>query len=139
MTAVSLPGLDVTLERDVPCRMADRVTLYADVYRPATGGPHPVLLISQPYDKRAAESNFGYAHPSWYARHGYVVVNQDVRGRYRSEGEWYPFLHEADDGEDTVEWAAALAGSNGRVGMMGFSYYGATQLQAALRRPPSLR
>src|SRR5262249_6599302 len=78
-------------------------------------------------------------HAPWYARHGYIVVNQDVRGRYRSEGEWYPFQHEADDGEDTVEWAARLPGANGRVGMLGFSYYGATQLQAALRRPPSLR
>ena len=55
-----LPGLTgVTLERDVPCRMPDGASLLADVYRPATGGPHPVLLISQPYDKRAAESNVG--------------------------------------------------------------------------------
>jgi uncharacterized protein len=108
------------------------------VYRPSAVGTYPVILFRHPYDK-APVASLTYAHAAWYARHGYVVVNQDVRGRWLSEGEWYPFLHEADDGEDSVEWAAALPGSNGRVGMMGFSYYGATQLQAALRRPPSLR
>jgi uncharacterized protein len=128
---------NVTVERDVPARMRDGVTLYADVYRPATPGRYPVILFRHPYDKAPAAS-LTYAHAPWYARHGYVVVNQDVRGRYTSEGEWYPFRHEADDGEDTVEWAARLPGANGRVGMLGFSYYGATQLQAALRRPPSL-
>ncbi len=101
-----LPGLPgVTAERDLPCRMRDGVTLYADVYRPANGGPHPVLLISHPYDKSAAESNFGFSHPAWYARHGYVVVAQDTRGRYTSEGTFYPFRHEADDVTTTIEWA----------------------------------
>jgi len=64
---------------------------------------------------------------------------QDVRGRGQSDGDFYPFAHEMDDGFESVEWAAALPGSNGRVGMYGFSYVGATQLQAAIRRPPSLR
>jgi putative CocE/NonD family hydrolase len=68
-----------------------------------------------------------------------VVVAQDTRGRWRSEGDFYPFAYEAEDGYDTVEWAASLPHSNGRVGTYGFSYDGATQLQAALKRPPSLR
>ena len=92
-----MPGMDVSVERDVPLEMADGVTLYADVYRPQAGGPHPVLLISHPYDKTAAESNFGYDHPSFYARRGYIAVTQDCRGRCRSEGTFYPFRHEADD------------------------------------------
>jgi putative CocE/NonD family hydrolase len=130
--------LGVELERDVECAMRDGVVLRADVYRPLGGGIHPVLLIRLPYDKTAADSNFGYAHPSWYARQGYVVVVQDTRGRYASDGEFTPFLHEAEDGYDTVEWAAALPGSNGRVGMYGFSYPGLIQLLAAAEQPPSL-
>ena len=134
-----LPGFsDVVVERDVPARMRDGTTLYADVYRPSSGGPLPVLLMRLPYDKTQA-ANVTYRHPSWYASHGYMVVAQDTRGRWRSEGDFYPFAYEAEDGYDTVEWAASLPHSNGRVGTYGFSYDGATQLQAALKRPPSLR
>jgi uncharacterized protein len=134
-----LPGsADVTVERDVACRVRDGVALLADVYRPAAGGPHPVLLIRSPYGKAGGQSDVAYAHPSWYARQGYVVVVQDSRGRWASEGDWYPFLHEAQDGFDTVEWAARLPGADGRVAMYGFSYAGATQLLAATLRPPSL-
>jgi putative CocE/NonD family hydrolase len=133
-----LPGLPgVTLQRDVPCRMRDGVTLYADVYRPQGEGPFPVILMRLPYDKTSAE-NISFSDPSWYARHGYLVVIQDVRGRCLSEGEFIPFLHEIDDGYDTIEWAAKLPGANGRVGMYGFSYAGATQLLPATLRPPSL-
>lgn len=134
-----IPGLPgVKLERGVPCRMRDGVTLYADVYRPAEGGPHPVILMRTPYNRGSAESDFAYTHPSWYARHGYVVAVQDCRGCYASEGEWYPFRDEAADGYDTVEWAARLPGTTGKVGMYGMSYPGATQLLAASASPPSL-
>lgn len=138
-TPQPFPGVpEVTVERDVPCRMRDGAALYADVYRPAEGGEHPVLLMRNPYGKTTAQSEVGYAHPSWYARHGYVVVVQDCRGRFASEGDFYPFASEAADGFDTVEWAAALPGGNGQVGMYGFSYVGATQLLAATLAPPSL-
>ncbi len=133
-----LPGLPgVRVERNVPCRMRDGVILAADVYRPAGDGPFPVILMRLPYDKTQAE-NISYSHPSWYARHGYLVVVQDVRGSWASEGEFRPFHHEAEDGYDTIEWAAHLPGVNGRVGMYGFSYAGATQLMPATLRPPSL-
>src|SRR5439155_5311488 len=69
---------------------------------------------------------------------GYVVVTQDVRGRFESEGEWYTFRHESQDGYDTVEWAAGLPYSNGKVGMFGGSYVGATQFLAAMAKPPHL-
>jgi uncharacterized protein len=128
---------DVTLERGVPARMRDGATLYADVYRPKAEGPFPVVLMRLPYDKTSAESTT-YAHPSWYARHGFVVVIQDCRGRYRSEGEWTPFLNEARDGFDTVQWAAGLPGTNGKVGMYGASYPGATQMLAAVESPSGL-
>jgi uncharacterized protein len=116
----------------------DGVTLYADVYRPAGEGPHPVLLMREPYDKSTAQTGSGYAHPSWWAGQGWVVVVQDCRGRFRSEGEWYPFVHEAEDGYDAVAWASRLSGADGRVAMYGFSYPGATQLLAATLQPPSL-
>ena len=133
-----LPGLpEVTVQRNVSCRMRDGVSLYADVYRPAGEGPFPVILMRLPYDKTQAE-NISYSHPSWYAQRGYMVVVQDVRGYWASEGEFTPFLHEAEDGYDTIEWAARLPGANGRVGMYGFSYAGATQLMPATLRPPSL-
>lgn len=129
---------DVVVERDVECRLRDGTVLRADVYRPHTDGPLPVLLMRMPYGKTTAGANWGYAHPAWYANRGYVVVIQDVRGRYASDGEFTPFVGEAEDGYDAVEWAAGLPGSNGSVGMYGFSYPGATQLLAATLRPPSL-
>jgi putative CocE/NonD family hydrolase len=116
----------------------DNVRLDADVYRPATPGPHPVLLMRQPYSRTIASTPV-YAHPSWYARQGYIVAIQDVRGRGTSEGVFRPFENEADDGRDTVEWAARLPGSNGKVGMYGFSYQGMTQFFAASTRPEALK
>jgi len=116
----------------------DGVRLDADLYRPEGEGPFPVLLMRQPYG-RAIASTVVYAHPEWYAAHGYLVVIQDVRGRGTSEGTFRLFADEITDGEDTVRWAAALPGSSGRVGMYGFSYQGMTQLYAAIARPPELQ
>ena len=76
--------------------------------------------------------------PGFYASHCYIVVIQDVRGQYTSEGAFYAFRDEAKDGYDTIEWAAKLPGSNGKVGMYGFSYVGATQWMPATLKPPSL-
>jgi putative CocE/NonD family hydrolase len=138
-TELLAPGYaDVTLERDIDCRLSDGTVLRADVYRPAAEVSLPVLLMRLPYGKTTAGANWGYAHPAWYASRGYVVAVQDVRGRYASEGEFTPFVHETSDGYESVEWAAGLRGSNGKVGMYGFSYPGATQLLAAVSRPPSL-
>jgi uncharacterized protein len=116
----------------------DGVRLDADVYRPDVKGDFPVLLMRQPYGRNIA-STVVYAHPSWYAAHGYIVVIQDVRGRGTSEGEFKLFAHEIADGEDSVNWAAKLPGSNGNVGMYGFSYQGMTQLYAAAAKPDALK
>ena len=129
---------DVTLERDVPSRMRDGVTLYADIYRPKADGPFPVVLMRLPYDKTSALTPYDYAHPFWYARRGFIVVIQDTRGRWRSEGSFEPFVNETRDGYDSVQWASTLPGSNGRVGMYGASYVGATQHLAAVGAPPAL-
>jgi len=124
----------VRVERDVSAKMRDGVTLRADIYRPDADGKFPVLLQRTPYNKSGGSMNFAYLA----ATRGYVVVIQDVRGRYTSEGDWYPFIHEAEDGYDTVEWAAALPYSDGKVGMFGGSYVGATQMLAATAHPPHL-
>lgn len=126
-------------ETGIACRLRDGVTLYADVYRPIDPpGACPVLLMRQPYGKALA-STVTQAHPIWYARQGFIVVVQDVRGRGESGGVFDPFIHEADDGYDAVEWAARLPGSNGKVGMYGFSYQGITQWAAASAAPPALK
>src|SRR5271163_4825789 len=124
---------EVIVERNVAAKMRDGVTLRADIYRPKADGKFPVLLVRTPYDK-TQESSFGMKG----AARGYVVVEQDVRGRFTSDGEWYVFKNESVDGYDTVEWAAALPYSNGKVGMFGGSYVGATQMLAALASPPHL-
>ena len=123
----------VTVEHNATAVMRDGTKLRADIYRPKAEGKFPVLLVRTPYDK-TQEMEFGVKA----AARGYVVVAQDVRGRFQSEGDWYPFKNESQDGYDTVEWAAALPYSNGKVGMFGGSYVGATQFLAAIAKPPHL-
>ena len=124
--------LPVSLETGVKVPMRDGVTLVADVYRPRAEGKFPVLLQRTPYDRRDPQTGLRLA------AHGYVVVLQDTRGRFDSGGEFYPFRNEAADGYDTVEWAAALPYADGKVGMFGGSYVGATQMLAAMAKPPHL-
>ena len=121
------------VEKAVAMKTRDGITLYADIYRPEGDGRFPVLLQRTPYNKEGGEGFARRAVPR-----GYMVVVQDVRGRFTSEGEWYTFKHEADDGYDTIEWAAALPHSDGRVGMFGGSYVGATQMLAAIGHPAHL-
>lgn len=127
----------VIIEKDVSVIMRDGITLKADIYRPETERKLPVLLMRTPYEKEDAQT-MNYAHPSYYSSYGYVVIIQDTRGRWESEGEFYPLRYEQQDGYDTVEWAASLPYTNGKVGMYGFSYAGAVQLQAAIAAPPHL-
>ena len=123
----------VRVDNAVPVKMRDGVSLVGDIYRPNAAGRFPVLLERTPYD-RSAESSMARE----LASHGYVVVVQDTRGRYQSGGVFYPFLNESQDGFDTVEWAAKLDYADGKVGMFGGSYVGATQMLAAMARPPHL-
>src|SRR5436309_10304367 len=129
--AAAAESHEVTVERNVPAKMRDGVTLRADIYRPKAEGKFPVLLQRTPYDKTASVS-FGVKA----AQRGYVVIIQDVRGRFRSEGEWYPFKYESQDGYDTIEWATALPYSDGKEGMFGGWYVCATQYLAAVASPP---
>ncbi|HWE99357.1 MAG TPA: CocE/NonD family hydrolase [Caulobacteraceae bacterium] len=125
---------------NVAAAMRDGVVLRADVYRPVTDRPVPVILMRTQYGKGSAQVQPSrFQTPDWFASHCYIVVIQDVRGQGASDGVFYEYVHDRDDGYDTVEWAARLPGSNGRVGMYGSSYVGATQWLAATAAPPSLK
>src|SRR5437867_7201709 len=112
----------ITVDFDVPAKMRDATTLRANIYRPAGDGQWPVLLTRLPYGK---DFPLGSAvlDPTQAARRGYVIIVQDTRGRFRSEGDWDPFRNEELDGVDTIEWAANLPYSDGNVGMYGASYF----------------
>ena len=132
-----MAGQEISVEFDVPVKMRDGATLRANVYRPSQEGRWPVLLTRLPYGK---DQPLGGAivDPVQAARRGYVVIVQDTRGRFASEGEWR-FENEADDGVDTIAWAAGLPYSDGQVGMYGASYFGFTQWSAAVKQPPALK
>src|ERR1700753_524226 len=130
-------GSGVRLERAQRCVMSDGVGLVSDHYYPAEPGPHPTLLMRQPYGRDIA-STVVYAHPVWFAAHGYNVVIQDVRGRGDSEGEFYPFRSEGRDGAETIRWLRTRSESNGRIGMYWFSYQGLTPLLAGAEQPGGL-
>ena len=130
-------SISLQVESNLAVPMRDGTTLYADVYRPQGDGPFPVLLQRTPYDKTMPTS-ISMLDPMRAAKSGYAVVIQDTRGRYTSEGQFYCFRDDINDGYDTVEWAAGQPWSSGKVGMYGSSYVGATQWLAALSQPPHL-
>jgi uncharacterized protein len=130
-------GKGVRLERAMECRLSDGTALVSDHYYPAGEGPWPTLLMRQPYGRDIA-STVVYAHPVWFARKGYHVAIQDVRGRGGSGGVFSPFRHEGRDGAESIAWLRRHPACNGRIGMYGFSYQGATQLLAAAEQPEGL-
>jgi len=127
------------IEKNVPVTMRDGTIQYADVYRPNAPGRFPVLVHRTPYNKDSPGDvlSFGFS-----PERGYVVVNLDVRGRYASPGIYHPFMDHGWrthwDGYDVVQWAAEQPWSNGRVGVFGGSYTGATAYQLAPTQPPNL-
>jgi uncharacterized protein len=124
----------IRIEKNVEARMRDGVILRADVYRPETTDPLPALLERTPYSKNPGSGDALFRR---LAARGFVVIVQDTRGRYTSDGVARPH-DEGTDGYDTVEWAAQLRYVNGRVGTFGGSYSATTQLLAAPLRPPHL-
>lgn len=126
---------DVIVEHDVAVPVRDGTVLRADVYRPAATGSYPVLLGRTCYGKRTWGR---WIEPERTAADGYVVVINDLRGLFASDGVANPFFDDIDDGHDVVEWCAVQPWSNGRVGMFGSSAPGFVQLLAALAQPEHL-
>src|SRR5215813_8204070 len=117
--------------------MRDGVMLRADILRPAGEGRFPVLVYRTPYNKQDALESYSTFRRA--VERGYVVVVQDVRGRYASDGEFEPYRNEGRDGYDTIEWAAKQPWCDGNVGTFGLSYPGAVQWLAAIENPPHLK
>jgi len=140
LAIMSVPGRSsgdepIQVERDVAVPLRDGTVLRANVFRPSTGGPYPVLVWRTPYGKSAKANE-------QLVRAGFIVVTQDARGRYASDGQYESFLrhetHDGTDGHDTVEWAAKLPNSTGKVGLFGTSYPGFLAWRAAGAQPASL-
>ncbi len=128
----------IRVDRDIPMKMRDGVTLRADVFRPDDKEKHPAIIVRTPYNKtRSGTSDF--LSPIDAAFAGYAVVIQDTRGRFASEGEFSVGRSEGQDGYDTVENIAAESWCDGHVGMVGASYLGRNQWDAALEAPPHLK
>jgi putative CocE/NonD family hydrolase len=135
-----LPLETIRLEINVPIRMRDGAILYADVWRPDRPGKFPTILTRTPYNKNLQfPTRAGYMNPQRIARAGYAVVIQDVRGTGDSEGNAFFWKQEIEDGYDAVEGVAALPWCDGNIGMYGFSYFGYTQLAAAVAHPRHLK
>jgi putative CocE/NonD family hydrolase len=132
----SEPAYKVIVEKDLAMETRDGITLRADVYRPDAAGKFPVLVVRTPYDK---SQEMALTEKHYFPSRGYVVVVQDTRGRFASDGEFYPFVHEGEDGYDAIEWAAGLPWSDGNVGTVGQSYLALVQYFAAPFRPPHLK
>ena len=150
---------DILLERDVPIKLRDGVTIYADIFRPTTGDACPALLAWSPYGKEiggqmlddvpmragvaidatSGLEKFEGPDPAYWVAHGYAVVNPDKRGAYMSEGDLLYWGHEdALDGCDVIEWIASQKWCNGKVGMSGNSWLTVSQWFIAAERPEHL-
>lgn len=150
---------DILLERDVPIRLRDGVTIYADVFRPVGNDVCPAILAWSPYGKEiggqmlddvplrsgvpldatSGLEKFEGPDPAYWVAHGYAVVNPDKRGAYMSEGNLLYWGHEdALDGCDVIEWIASQKWCNGKVGMSGNSWLTVSQWFIAAERPEHL-
>ncbi|MFN0181194.1 MAG: CocE/NonD family hydrolase, partial [Gemmatimonadales bacterium] len=124
------------LERNVMVPMRDGVRLAADLYRPVGAGDRfPVILIRTPYDKERMPFVTGPAR--FFAGQGYLVVAQDIRGKFQSEGEFAVQMGDPEDGYDTIDWIVRQPWSTGKVGTYGCSYMGEVQLLAAKMHHPN--
>lgn len=131
--------MNILIEKNIMVPMRDGVRLATDVYRPAEGGPVPVLLSRLPYNKELPLMAQGAIDTSRAVQAGYAVVLQDCRGRFGSEGEFTPMVNEATDGADMVAWIAQQPWSTGQVGTVGGSYLGFTQWLIAREQPEALQ
>src|SRR5262245_6775582 len=132
--ATPQPGNAIAERKEVLVPMRDGVQLALDLYFP-NGPPNglPVVLERTPYNKANYESEARF----WAVR-GYVYAIQDVRGRFRSKGQFEPWVREGPDGFDTIEWLARQPWCSGKIGTIGGSYSAIVQWQAAVERPPHL-
>src|SRR5579872_187167 len=128
-------AFSVVVDKNVATKTRDGTLLRSDVYRPAADGRYPVLLGRTQYNK---ESWGAWISPAHTAAAGYVVVINDMRGQFASDGEFDPFVYDIEDSYDVEEWCAEQPWYNGKIGMFGSSSCGFVQLQTAVSQPPHL-
>lgn len=129
----------IVLEKNVEIPLRDGTVTRANVYRPEVDTPVPAILVRTPYSKDLLFAQTFSLDPVRATESGFAVVFQDTRGRYESDGDFYPYRYEAEDSYDSVEWVAEQAWCDGSIGMSGLSYLGAVQWLAAIERPPHLK
>jgi putative CocE/NonD family hydrolase len=131
----------IRVNKNIPMKMRDGVVLRADIFRPDDNERHPAVLIRTPYNKTISRDT-DFLNLIDAVSAGYVVVTQDTRGRFASEGEWRfseRSVVEGPDGFDSVEWVAVQPWCGGNVGMTGVSYNGVLCWLAAIENPPHLK
>ena len=131
---------EIVVQKDIMVKMRDGAKLGIDIHRPArqgnpVNGSFPVILIRTLGGKQNIDRIF---HPVDFVQRGYIIVIQDVRGLYSSDGSYYHGRDEGRDGYDTIEWIATQPWSDGKIGMTGVSYGAAVQTAAAALNPPHL-
>ena len=142
-SAVTITGYDGAFPAGVKTtyhhkvEMRDGVALATDIYLPAAKGQFPTLLVRDIYSNGSPANRQQYA--KFATTHGYAFVFQSARGRYDSDGQWYPYFQEIGDGDDTISWIAKQDWSDGKVGMFGTSYLASVQWLAALSGHPALK
>lgn len=151
---LSQPQHHIKEERDRLVAMRDGVRLACDVFRPDAPGKFPALLSCSLYGKEVQRitderrplsprhGNGGQeaGDTRFFVSRGYVHVVADVRGSGDSEGEYdFQGVREQQDGYDLVEWIAAQPWCDGKVGMLGMSYFGVVQHLIAAQQPPHLK
>lgn len=151
---------DIIFEQDVAVKMRDGVTIYTDIFRPATDEKVPAIVAWSPYGKNGSGNQnldifpglLGIAadslsslqkwegpDPAYWCANGYALLNPDARGAFMSEGDleqWGPL--DACDGYDFIEWAAQQAWCSGKIGMSGNSWLAVSQWFIASAQPPHL-
>jgi len=132
---VSQPVHEIHCLWDQKVPMRDGILLSADVYLPQADGPFPTLLLRTPYES-TRDGHIDWA--AWWARRGYAVVVEDNRGKFESQGVFYPYRDDGPDGHDTLAWIAAQPWCSGKIGTSGRSYGGLFQWQLAPHRSPHL-
>ena len=133
---LAFPGTLQTIYH-IGVKMRDGVELATDVYLPDGTGTFPTLLVRDMYSNGTSPGRQQYA--KFATANGYAFVFQSVRGRYDSDGNWYPYFPEINDGDDTLSWIAEQPWSDGKVGMFGTSYLASVQWLAALGSNPALK
>jgi putative CocE/NonD family hydrolase len=133
----------IRIDKDIPMEMRDGVVLRADIYQPDDSQKHPAILYRTPYNKQIRNTSAtDFLDDIDAAQAGYVVIIQDIRGRWASDGEWRVdnlYTYEGPDGYDSVEWVASQPWCDGNVGMAGGSYLAILQWLTAMQNPPHLK